>query len=616
METRESHFAGVIPSSSARSAAMHPPLGAAAAAASTPVASVNNIISSPDDAGGSSTRMASSSRSLVPEASLYPVGHDSYTAADLYQEHRHGNNNNNNSNNSNLTFNGKQRPTQFLAKWPTELTRLMSINMDDEWRDVMDRIISHPVEITVQGMNGGLNALHAACLRYPPTHVVQALLQARPAAATAQNFNGETPLHVASYGSSASEEVQLVLLQTAPEVAAVAEQNGDTALHFAVRSGATLHFMERLLQAAPQCISHRNNRGMHPFWLLPRRFLEANDMEEILNAEHAEPEYRDDWDALVLFLKYSYQYNCSINSRKRREIFIDRQEDSREHYHWVVHAAAATPACPREVLAFLCRMYPEQALVYNDDGCTPLLLAVQATPEEMLLDEPTEDAWDVNEDGFREHVDAATGELHNREDAVAEEEVALSEGDADFITRAIQGRRVATSSESNDNSNASSPEAASDENDDDDDAQVESEHHRDKPTAVDILLEWSPRSACIADEHSQRLPLAHALLSGQSWKTIRSLIAVFPRAINTRDPPTSGGGNDNGGGSSGLHMFQLAAMASPDLDSIYLIVRSLPQLVGTTGRRRSCSSRQSPAKEDVDEQKNETSPPRKKPKLS
>jgi ankyrin repeat protein len=624
------------------------PRGSAATAAAPGAAAVAISLNSTND---SPTTVAMAASLLqVPEASLYPVGHDSYTADDLYKEHRqHVNNNNNNvsngnnnnNNNSNLTFNGMQRPTQLIAKWPTELTRLMSINMDDEWPDVMDRIVTHPDEIIVQGINGGLNALHVACLRYPPTHVVQALINARPDAARMQNFNGETPLHIASYGStSCSEEVQRLLIDVAPEMAAVSEQNGDTALHFAARSGATLQLMERLLQAAPQCIAQRNARGMHPFWLLPRRFLEANDMDEILNENNNggeyynddHPEYRDDWDALVLFLKYSYQYNIhgnsNINTRQRQEIVIDREHDNdRNHYRWVVHAAAATPSCPREVLAFLCRMYPEQALVFNENGYTPLLLAVRTTPAEMQLDEPSGDAWDENEDGFRQRVDAATGELHNRQHDVAEEEVALSEGDSDFIAQAIQGRRrpVVSSSSSSSSSyvhdSTSSPEAAASDDDENDHSQppFESSEQHSKPTVVEILLEWSPKSACVADEHSQRLPLAHALLSGHSWKTIRSLIAVFPRAINTRDPSAAATGAKNGGvcsdGSGGLYMFQLAAMASPDLDSVYLIVRSLPQLVETG--RQSCSTRRSPPKAELDAREKASSrPARKKPKLA
>jgi hypothetical protein len=304
--------------------------------------------------------------------------------------------------------------------------------------------------------------------------------------------------------------------------------------------------------------------------------------------------------------------NDKQQQRQRRqwqEIVINRHDDNRDHYKWVVHAAAATPSCPREVLAFLCRMYPEQALVFNKDGYTPLLLAVQT----QEMDEPEALAWDENEDGFREPVDAAEGELHNRQDEVAEEDVALSEGDVDFIAQAIQGRVVvsnssSTSSSSNNDADASAT-ASNIDHDDNDNSQESSQEHR--PTAVDILLEWSPRSACIKDEYSQRLPLAHALLSGQSWRTVMSLIAAFPRDINTRDPLCAKNSGDNSG--CGLYMFQLAAMSSPDLDSVYMIVRSLPQLLMET-RRRSCFARRHSIYELKSTQ--ESSKPRKKPKLA
>lgn len=97
---------------------------------------------------------------------------------------------------------------------------------------------------------------------------------------------------------------------------------------------------------------------------------------------------------------------------------------------------------------------------------------------------------------------------------------------------------------------------------DDHAAQAHPENHF--KTAVEVLLEWSPRSAYYVDKQG-RLPLAHALMSGKSWESVQSVITACPRAVKCRDRST------------GLYMFQLAAMHAPDLETIYAITRTTPE---------------------------------------
>ena len=442
-------------------------------------------------------------------------------------------------------------PTQkpLVRKWPSTLMRLMNDNNDDEWQPVMERIRTHPDEILIVGQNGGQNALHAACVRYPPLHVVSAILDTRVEAASVQNFTGETPLHLASY--SASETVQALLVQKAPETAALPDKYGDRPLHFAARAGATYPLMELFLQAAPDSVSMPNQRGVTPFWLLKRSFLEAECLDDILNArddassssddddddssedEDSAQQYADDWNLMVLFLRYAY-FRQDAPTSPRADTYCDKP-----NYDWLVAAAAKTPSCPRQVLRFLCRLFPEQALQYDKDGYTPLLLAAQAA----VLPEP--EPWDENEDGFREPVQVVEGAI--QADEVAPEEL-QSGGDQEFIHQvaaAAGGSHVSTTTD-----------------DDDDD-----EHAVEHVSVIEVLLEWSPRSAFLPDKSSQRLPLAHALVSGQSWNDIGHLIAACPRALESSDPVTR------------MHMFQLAALHAPQLDSVYSIVRSLPVLL-------------------------------------
>jgi hypothetical protein len=428
--------------------------------------------------------------------------------------------------------------TELDRRWPCTLMRLLSETDDDEWTIVMERIRTHPHEIRIQGKMGGQTPLHAACLRYPPLHIVQEMIHRYPEGALVQNFNGETPLHLASF--SASEEVQEYLAKCCPASISLQDQYGDTPMHFAARSGATYGLMELLVQSAPLSICIANKRKATPIWLLPRSYLEVEAIEEVMNTDVYD--YWDDWKLLCLFLKYSYQslgigetvnFNAHIAHRYTDNYDGDDVEDAYqlmtafdpEIYSWTVYAAAATPSCPREVLRFLCRMFPNKALEYNSKGFTPLLLACQV-PE---MDEPQK--WDENEDGFREHVEVAEGELQNEDQAVPEE-VTLMRGDICFLQQLT-------------------------------DSSSESEE-----SVIDVLLTWSPRSIIYADRDG-RVPLAHAIVSGKSLRSIRRLIAACPRALECRDLP------------SRFYMFQLAAMHSPDLDTVYTMVRSLPELLQT-----------------------------------
>lgn len=442
---------------------------------------------------------------------------------------------------------GTSNLAALIKKWPSTLMRLMNENDDDEWIPVVERIRSHPEEILVKGRNGGQGALHAACVRYPPVHVIQAMIDARPEAALTCNFSQETPLHLASY--SASEEVQEILIRAAPKAASMADQYGDVPLHFAARAGATYQLTELLVQAAPECISTLNKRGVSPFWLLPRSYLEADDLQEILEEESED--YGDDWNLMVLFLQYAYFGVDGARNAPQAFTFSENP-----NFSWLVHAAASTPTCPREVLRFLCRLFPTQALSYNEQGFTPLLLAVQADE----VSDPTQ--WSENEDGFRQPVEAAEGQLQNESDAnVPDNFMQLETGDSCFVEHLING--------------STSQDCET----------CESSRSRQE-SVVDVLLEWSPISATYADKEG-RLPLAVALRSGRSWKTIRRLISGCPRALEYRDVP------------SGFFMYQIAAVHSPDLDTVFSIVRSLPQLLGAShpdpqSRRRPSEDGSSP----------------------
>lgn len=445
-----------------------------------------------------------------------------------------------------------------MKKWPSMLMYLISVSQDDEWIAVLRRIITHPEEINQVGKNGGMTALHAACIRYPPVHIVQALVTASPTVALQQNFSGETSLHLASY--SASEQVQACLLKAAPQAASYRDQYGDCPLHFAARTGATLPLLSKMVHAAPEAISHANEKGVTPFWLLPRTFVQADSLEEILNDGDGDDEddYRHDWDAMTLFLRYSYygkERAAAMMARDGQDGITTSK--SAHDYAWLVHAAAATPACPRQILAFLCRMFPDQALQLDEQGYTPLQLAVRAP---VLDDEPTFSS--ESEDGIREPLHSVPHDkLPNddaRHDHVApqDDSAALAFRDVDFV------QSITESSD-----------------DDDDDMPP--------PSVLKILLDWSPEAITVRDFQG-RLPLTNAIVAGHhSWESIQGLIAACPQTIEQDDPVTQ------------FSHAQLAARYSNDLDTIFALVRSLPQHVSPP----SSSARSSSQKKRNSQQK-------------
>lgn len=460
----------------------------------------------------------------------------------------------------------KPPPVAYNSQWPSLLMQLMSLPSNgDEWEPVMDRIATHPEEIEKTGLHGGQNALHSACIRYPPAHVVRALVEAAPHTATMQNHNDEAPLHQASF--TASEEVQEILIRAVPEAVHLVDRYGDTPLHIATRQGATFPLMELLVRTAPETISMANKRGATPFWLLPRRYLQAETLQEIFtvptvgggdddndeNSSDSEEEddyYQHDWDLLVLFLRFSYY---DAEEAVKRQAAASCQSPDPLQFEWMVYAAASTLACPRETLQFLCRAFPHAALQYDKGGYTPLLLATRAAE----MEEPVN--WDEHEDGYRDLSEPSSTISLRIEERTFPAEAALSIGDADFLRRQVMDvesveRRFA----------AGARRVENDENYVED--YLASDKLSSKPSVLEILLEWSPASASCTDQEG-RLPLVHALLAGKSWTSLRKLVAACPRALETRDV------------SSGLFPFQLAATYAPDLSTIYNMVRTLPELL-------------------------------------
>ena len=443
--------------------------------------------------------------------------------------------------------------SEGLPCYSVPLQRLIQEAHDDEqWKPVGQRIQSHPHEIALADPTTGMTALHDVCLRYPPLHIVQAMVDAYPT--MAPNADGETPLHLAAY--AASEEVQRCLLRAAPATAALADRYGDLPLHHAVRAGASGELLHAMVDAYPLAISTPNHRGVTPFWLLPRSFLEVEtdshhshhvySLSAVLHnstakeeEEEEEEEYyrHHDWDALVLFLQYAY-YGQERAAVMREDTQYQHNKKSLADYAWMVHAAAATPACPRSVLAFLCSLFPAQlALQRNAQGLTPLQLAVRT----CVVAEPQGrndgcDDYDCTSKCCGCHGSiAASTNLGRHRKFCPHAQCHSAQSDNEVVPRPL--------------------------------------------SVVEILLSWNIRAAAVRDDDG-RLPLTNALRSHhhrhtQSYwlSSLRPLTAAYPAAVPETDPVT------------GWSHPALAARYAHDLTTVFCVLQALPDSLPQCRRR-------------------------------
>ena len=110
----------------------------------------------------------------------------------------------------------------------------------------------------------GFTLLHYACERRPPAKVVEAFVQAWPAACKTKLQPGASlPLHVACTWH-ASAQVVRALCQEYPFACQAPDELGNIPLHHAAFSGAVVPVVEVLLQVYPKAALARNIQGSLP----------------------------------------------------------------------------------------------------------------------------------------------------------------------------------------------------------------------------------------------------------------------------------------------------------------------------------------------------------------
>mmetsp|Transcript_23729 Transcript_23729/g.34594 ORF Transcript_23729/g.34594 Transcript_23729/m.34594 type:complete len:369 (-) Transcript_23729:157-1263(-) len=184
------------------------------------------------------------------------------------------------------------------------------------------------------------------------------MLEACPQAASVQNQDGETPLHLASEG--ASEEVQMMLIDARKEAASMVDKYGDSPLHLACASGSGMKLLRKLVEADPSMILRPNRRGISPFFSLSKSYENAQCMEDLEEGGA----FAEDWAKVMLLLRAV----CRI---PKGGTFL------------VLHAATEVE-CPRAVVRAAARFFPSQASLRDENGRSPLAIAA-LTP---IFEEP------------------------------------------------------------------------------------------------------------------------------------------------------------------------------------------------------------------------------------
>ena len=410
----------------------------------------------------------------------------------------------------------------------------MGDDVDDYWRDVIERVRTHPHEAEIQG-NFGQTALHVACYRFPPLGAVEAILKARPGCTLKKNLSDETPLHLAT--EHASEAVQIAILKAGPEAAAMRDKYGDAPLHLACGSGqATVRFIQMLVEACPQAVHWKNNDGLTPIFKLPLK----EEHEEMDAAPRLDPDSQV-FEIIKMLLTVSVFGSMNIpNGCRLREM----------------HAVAMVP-CPIELISGILQQvrFVSQACEQDHNGMVPLALAAVAP----IFDQPVvEDNFGVidnnNHHNGLDHGQEEQGQAqgHRLEQAVVDIGESLLNSNRGIMDVENNGDLFSRSYSENGNDNGNH----------------RNETGRQKPSLIESILAVDRRAATIPDNEG-RYPLHHAIFSGKRWNEgIKTILNAAPNVTGIKQ-------------GDGLYPFMLAAFTqhAQCLDTIFNLLRMWPEVL-------------------------------------
>ena len=94
--------------------------------------------------------------------------------------------------------------------------------------------------------------------------IIECLLEYFPAAASSNNYFGQTPLHYACSNENMTPNIIQLLIDAAPATVRSADANGDTPLHSLCACRNPLKIVQFLIDTAPDSVSKENNVGRMP----------------------------------------------------------------------------------------------------------------------------------------------------------------------------------------------------------------------------------------------------------------------------------------------------------------------------------------------------------------
>ena len=399
--------------------------------------------------------------------------------------------------------------------WHTQLQDLIE---SYDWVGAISRIYTNPEEVAVRGPQDR-TALHIACEHDAPAVVVQALIAVYPEATSMVGTSDMNPLHITCSSSQALLEVVQVLLEGGSAVdSSMQDVDGDTPLHAACRCGAPLGVLELLLRWNSSVVHLRDYEGLTPLlrlWVRYYVILGIEVIEAVSTPEQINGDLSEAWSKTKLLLKTAYHGLVDIPPTITFR---------------PVHAAAAVD-CPRAVLRTAILLYPEQLELKDEQGNTPLLIAIAA---------PIYKVHDLSEDGYD----------MNRMYGFPDEDPPEQDSDNanntdDPLQQQLQIQQ-----------------------------QQESANEINCPSVIEVILETNSNPAKIPN-NAGRLPLCQAIAKRKTWKNgLKSILDAYPDALSLKDDITK------------LFPFMLASAFDHNnpssiicFDTIYRLLKANPELV-------------------------------------
>jgi hypothetical protein len=131
--------------------------------------------------------------------------------------------------------------------------------------------------------------LHCACRKHANPAVIHLLTETAPEACLAADSLGRLPLHYA-LSNGADPAVVTILMNCRPDAARGLDQRGWTPLHVACSMGASVDVVKLIVQAYPEATLIKTKKGSTIAKTIPKLCPHRTQLIQVLNAAHKQVE--------------------------------------------------------------------------------------------------------------------------------------------------------------------------------------------------------------------------------------------------------------------------------------------------------------------------------------